>query len=395
MLFYNFSIMKECVIITLPPISIDNLLCLSEDRSFHEIYVGGRFKIVDWLIGNFERLGIEDFVIITNNRSIESHISIAWQDLKVLVIVNKKGFFKFEFSNFSVNQYIVQDLNLGDSVFDLENFLYQNYRKVLWSLGYPIWFPLEDYFQELKNFSIGLLYSKLGSSQYYHTFILSQRYFSEALEAIRNETVNTFIQTYKSNNSYETKYFLFFPFSNLKEYFKMNLSILDQKVINEFETVFGKYPIRSKSQFFSPAVVGRNGRFVNSLIGDNSFVDGVIENSIVCPNVRIEKDTKVRNAIIYPGNWIGKNVEINNVIIDEFNLVYKFPNIADDCVLGGKGLGAPNTRYPSVMNFDATLIGKNVILPKKVQVSLNAYIPSNTDVTKLKLGRYIKSSTVF
>ncbi|MFN4245590.1 MAG: hypothetical protein ACK4F9_05510 [Brevinematia bacterium] len=387
--------MKECAIISLPPISLGNLLCLSEGRSFHEIYVGGRFKIIDWLVGNFERVGVEDFIIITNDVSIEKYLNVAWDNLRVVVLVKKDENFRFGFSNFSVSGYVVQDSNLGESFFDLENFLYQNYRKVLYSFGYPIWFPIEDYFDEFRNFSIGLLYSKVGGYQYYHTCIFSQRYFSELLEAIKNETFNTLIQTYKTNNSHEVRHFLFFPFSNLKEYFRMSLSILDQKIINEFEVIFGKYPIRNKSQFFYPATIGRNGRFINSLIGDGSLVDGLIENSIICPNVKIEKGTKVRNAIIYPGNWIGKNVEINNVIIDEVNLSLRFPNIADDCVLGGKGLGAPNVKYPSIMNFDATLIGKNVILPKKTQVSLNAYVPSDIDIGKLKLGRYIKSSTSF
>ncbi|MGB9621325.1 MAG: hypothetical protein ACPL4C_02660, partial [Brevinematia bacterium] len=92
---------------------------------------------------------------------------------------------------------------------------------------------------------------------------------------------------------------------------------------------------------------------------------------------------------------IGKNIEANNVIIDEVNITLKYPNIGDSTILGGKGLGAPNTKYPSIMNFDATLIGKNVIIPSKTQVSLNAYIPSNTDLTKMKIGKYIKSSTNF
>ncbi|MCS7299249.1 MAG: hypothetical protein RMJ37_04720 [Spirochaetia bacterium] len=387
--------MRDCVVITIPPINLANFLSLSEDRSFHEIYVAGRFKVIDWLIGNFERLGIEDFVVITNNPSVKEHIILSWDNIRFVLLIKVEDYFKFDYANFGVGQYIRQFSNSDRNYFDLENFLYQNYKKVFWAIGYPIWFPLDDYYHDIRNLSVGLMYSRIGNIQYYHTGVFSQRYFSELFEAIKNETFNTFIQLYKEHNSYEVKYFIFYPFSNLKEYFKMNLSILDIKIINEFEVIFGKYPIRSKSRYLNPAVIGRHGKFINSLIGDESFVDGVVENSIVCPNVRIEKDTKVRNAIIYPGNWIGKGVEMNNVVIDETTISLKFANISDECVLGGKGLGAPNTRYPSIMNFDATLIGKNVILPRKTQVSLNAYIPSNIDVSKLKLGKHIKSSTVF
>lgn len=387
--------MKECLVITLPPINLENLLCLAEDRSFHEIYVAGRFKIVDLLIGNFERLGIEDFVIITNHSSISTYVPIAWDNIKTVVLLKVDERFKLVYSNFSVGQFNKVLPNTNETYYDLEDFLYQNYRKMYWSMGYPIWFPVEEYYEDIRNLSVGLIYSKIGSVPYYHTGVFSQRYFSELVEAIRTERFNSFIYTYREHNSYEVKYFIFYPFSTLKEYFKMNLSILDQKIINEFESIFGKYPIRNKSLFLDPAIVGRHGRFSNSLIGDASYIDGMVENSIVCPNVRIEKDSKIRNTIIYPGNWIGRNVESNNVIIDEFAGSNKFSNIGDECVLGGKGLGAPNTKYPSIMNFDATLIGKNVILPKKIQVSLNAYVPSGTDVNKIKIGKYIKSSTVF
>lgn len=386
--------MKEGVVITLPPVNLDNFLCLSEDRSFHEIYVAGRFKIIDLLIGNFERVGVEDFIIITNHPSLKDHILVSWPDIRSVILIKKENNFRLEYSNFNVSNYNRNVPNTDEPYFDLENFLYHNYRKVFWAIGYPIWFPVEEYFDDMRNLSIGLIYSKIGVP-YYHTCILSQRYFSEFVDTLKTGLYSVFFQLYREHNSYESKYFIFFPFSTLKEYFKMNLSILDHKIINNFEVLFGKYPIRNKSKFFNPAVIGRHGKFMNSLIGDSSFIDGIVENSIICPNVRIEKDSKIRNAIIYPGNWIGKNVEMNNVIIDESNISFKFSNIGDECILGGKGLGAPNTRYPSIMNFDATLIGKNVILPRKVQVSLNAYVPSNIDVSKLRIGKYIKSSTVF
>ncbi|MEN2998361.1 MAG: hypothetical protein ABDH28_04935 [Brevinematia bacterium] len=390
--------MKECVLITSPPINVENLLCLSEGRSFHEIYVGGRFKIIDLLIGNFERVGVEDFVIVVNSsssNSLSNYLELAWNSVRVVVVSKVNDNFKLEYSNFNVSQFNKFSSEASEVYFDIENFLYQNYRKVFWAIGYPIWFPIEEYYDGIKNLSIALLYSKVGSYHYYHTGAFSQRYISEVIEAVKLGTFNSFFHTYREHNSYEVRYFLFLPFSNLREYFRMNLGILDLKVINEFETLFGKFPIRCKSLHFTPAVIGKHGKFSNSLVGDSSFVDGSVENSIICPNVKIERDGKIRNAIVFPGNWIGKNVEINNVIIDECTVTLKFPNIGDECILGGKGIGAPNTKYPSIMNFDATLIGKNVILPRKIQVSLNAYIPSNTDVSKLRIGRYIKSSTVF
>lgn len=387
--------MRECVFITLPDVNLGNFLCLSEDRSFHELYVGGRFRVIDWLIGNFERVGVGDFIILTNHSSIKNYISVGWGNVRTVVLTKRDDWFKLEYSNFNVSQFNKVLVSGNEYVFDLENFFYQEYRKVFWAVGYPIWFPLEDYYEEIKNLSIGLLYSRIGSLRYYHTGVFSQKYFSELLDAVRKETINLFMQTYKQYHSYEVKYFLFLPFSNLREYFRMNLSILDPRVINEFETIFGRYPIRCTSPFYNPAVIGRNGRFVNSLVGDNSFVDGVVENSVICPNVKIERDSKVRNAIIFPGNWIGKGVEVNNAIVDENTAVLRYPNIGDGCVIGGRGIGAPNTKYPSIMNFDATLVGKNVILPRRVQVSLNAYIPSNVDVGKLRIGRYIRSSTAF
>ncbi len=283
----------------------------------------------------------------------------------------------------------------GEMYFDFLPFLEDNFGKVFWVVGHPVWFPIERYLDEIRGSSVKLLSSKVGSLQYYHTVVLSKRYYLEMYESIMSSMLMTFFNKYKEHNTLEVESFIFMPFFSLKEYFRMNLSILNWKLITEFEEIFGKYPIRVKPSITEQAVIGRHGSFKNSLIGDGSLVDGNVENSIICPGVRIEKGTNVRNAIIYPGNWVGYDVEIANALIDESNLQFKFPNIGDGSTVGGKGLGAPNTKYPSILNFDASVIGKNVVLPKKTQVSLNAYIPSNLDLGRLRIGKYVKSSTSF
>jgi len=386
--------MKECAIISIPNIPLENLLSFSEGRSYHSLYVAGRFKIIDFLIGNFERVGIEDFIIITNNEEISNYITTAWKDVKFVILTKDREKLNLSFSNFSVAKYdkFVSD-NQSETYFDFLAFLEDNFSKVFWLIGYPIWFPIENYLDDMRSSSIKLLFSKIGTLPYYHTIVLSKRYYLEMYEAIISELLSSFITRYREHNSLEVEYFVFMPFSSLKEYFRMNLSILDWKLISEYEVLFGKYPIRLISQVAAQATIGRYGSFKNSLIGDGSFVDGNVENSIICPGVKVEKGANIRNAIIYPNNWIGYNVEIANVLIDESSISFKYPNIGDGSIIGGKGLGAPNTKYPSILNFDACVIGKNVIIPKKTQVSLNAYIPPNTDLNKLKIGKYVKSST--
>jgi hypothetical protein len=388
--------MKECAVITIPNIALENFLTFGEDRSYHSLYVAGRFRIIDFLIGNLERIGIDTFVIITNNEEISNHVMIAWKNIRFVVLVKNGEKLELKFSNFPVSKYEkLVSSESGEMYFDFLAFLEDNSGKVFWIVGYPVWFPIERYLDEIKSSSIKLLSSRVGSLQHYHTVVLSKRYYLEMYESVMSGMLASFFNKYREHNTLEVESFIFMPFFSLKEYFKMNLSILDWKLVTEFEGIFGKYPIRLNPSITGQAVIGRHGSFRNSLIGDGSFVDGNLENCIICPGVRIEKGTNVRNAIIYPGNWIGYDVEIANALIDESNLSLKFPNIGDGSIIGGKGLGAPNTKYPSVLNFDASVIGKNVVVPKKTQVSLNAYIPSNLDLSKLKVGKYVKSSTSF
>ncbi len=388
--------MSEIVIITLPNINNENFLSFTEDSSYFSMYVAGRFRVIDMIVGNFERAGLKNFLIISD-MSIEEieKFLIRWPKLYFVFLSRQNRKFNLKYSNISLSQYkIVASDNSQENILDLWNFL-SNFSFAFWSNGLAIWFPLEDYLSKEKSKYISLFFSKYSGKQYYHTAYFSKRYFSEFLEIMELNDYNQFYIKYGFHNSTETEFFIFMPFTTLKEYFRMNLSILDHGLINKFESLFGRYPIRVNTGITKMAVIGKHGKFVNALIGDNTFVDSLVENSIICPGVEISRDSYIRNAIIYPGNKIGSKVEINNALIDAFYLTTKDYNIGNECLIGGKGLGAPSVKYPSILNFDAAVIGKNVIIPKKTQISLNAYIPSNTDISKLKIGKYIKSSTVF
>ncbi len=91
----------------------------------------------------------------------------------------------------------------------------------------------------------------------------------------------------------------------------------------EFNLYDHNWPLRTKQQQLPPAKTlshegERVGRAINSLITDGTIISGgLVERSIVGPNVRVNSYTYVTDSIIMDNCNIGRHAKIRRAIIDK------------------------------------------------------------------------------
>lgn len=107
----------------------------------------------------------------------------------------------------------------------------------------------------------------------------------------------------------------------IDSYYAASMDLI--KVSPEFNLYDQEWPIRTKQMQFPPAKTlshegERVGRVLNSLITDGTIVSGgLVERSILSPNVKVNSYTYITDSIIFNNCNIGRHSKIRRAIIDK------------------------------------------------------------------------------
>ncbi|MGC8976912.1 MAG: glucose-1-phosphate adenylyltransferase [Candidatus Ratteibacteria bacterium] len=137
-----------------------------------------------------------------------------------------------------------------------------------------------------------------------------------------------FAYKFTEENKRETKYWR--DIGTIEAYYNANMELLEiDPILNLYDE---KWPIMTYKPQSPPAKIvflGRNIEILNSLISDGCIItDSSIYNSIISPNVKIEKGSEIFDSIIMNNVCIGENCKIKRTIIDK-NVI-----IPDNSVIG-------------------------------------------------------------
>ncbi len=122
----------------------------------------------------------------------------------------------------------------------------------------------------------------------------------------------------------------------LDGYFDSNMDLI--KITPDFNLYDSSWPMRTHQYQFPPAKTvshegERVGRSLNSLICDGSIVSGgLVERSIIGPNVKINSFAYITDSIIMNNCNIGRHVRIKRAIIDKNVVIPKGYEIGFDPV---------------------------------------------------------------
>lgn len=102
---------------------------------------------------------------------------------------------------------------------------------------------------------------------------------------------------------------------DVRTYYNESMNLLKYDVREALFSQDGK--IYTKVKDSVPTVYGEGATVKNSLIADGCVINGVVENSILFRNVRIDEGAVVKNSIVMENGSVGKNSAVSYAITDK------------------------------------------------------------------------------
>lgn len=340
-----------------------NLKSLTHNRPLASIPIGGRYRIIDFILSNMVNEGIKNIGLFTqsNSRSLVDHVGSGkpWDLDRKLT-----GLFVF---NFGVANSYLSDIDMIRSNIE---YLYQSKESnVILAPSYML--CNIDFAEAVKNHEksgcdITVIYKKVEDSDKgfidcdvlnisddhkvisvgknigidknnnisMEMFIMKKEillqiiyscvktgYFTTLKEAIyRSITTNCI-------NAYEFKGYLE-CINSVNSYYKTSMDMLQIKVNNEL--FFNNGLIFTKVKDEAPTKYTLSSDVSNSLIANGCIIEGKVKNSIIFRRVLIHETAQVTNCIIMQGCEIKAGAKLNNVIIDKNNIIQEGKELKGD-----------------------------------------------------------------
>ena len=103
--------------------------------------------------------------------------------------------------------------------------------------------------------------------------------------------------------------------SSINDYFNFNMDLMKKEVRDELFNP--KHPIYTKVRDDAPSKYGLKSSVKNSIIAQGCVIDGEVENCVISKGVYVGEGAKLSNCIVMQDTKIGKDTNLNYVIIDK------------------------------------------------------------------------------
>lgn len=332
----------------------DNIKSLTKTRPIASIPIGGRYRIVDFVLSNMVNSGIYNIGVFTNakSRSLVDHLGSGkpWDlDRKI------NGLFLF---NHTSEGSQLRDI---DILSDNMEYIYRTKQDyVIISSSYMLCnmdYNAAAKYHEESGSDITLLYKKTtnGKKHYVNCSTLYINEENKVLSVGKNigaeeklnismemfimkkttliAIINNCIQTGYHNslkaaiynsvsefnvNAHEFKGYVQ-CINSVKNYYKTSMQMLNGKVTKEL--FFSNGLIYTKSKDEAPTKYFNGSKINNALISNGCILKGSIENSIISRRVTIHEGVEIKNCIIFQNCEIKKGCKLTNVIIDKNTII--------------------------------------------------------------------------
>ncbi len=104
---------------------------------------------------------------------------------------------------------------------------------------------------------------------------------------------------------------------SVKSFFEFNLELLKPEIRHELFGTDDERSIHTKVKDSIPTKYGRDAEVKNSVVADGCTIEGKVENCIIFRGVKIGKGTIVKDAIIMQNSRIMDNCLVENAIFDK------------------------------------------------------------------------------
>jgi len=378
--------MEDVTIISYPSTEQYQLLSLTEGRSRYMLPFCGKFRVVDFILGNATQSGARRTIIYSD---VEDDLA---------AYVNRYGPFEDEkfppvkvltggFSDARFTYNLIMDSNTSFYI------IYNGDNPSLIDFA-----KLMQRFRKSRAHSVLYKLKFNGKATMAHrVLVVRQRVLLDVIDrAIKDRSSSPSVFEMIINNLInkgirkDTFPIYCWPIHSVAEYYRHNMEILQNKEM--VDEIFYNSLLESKIKFYGYASLGGNANVKGSFISDGCEIHGVVENSILFPGVHVGEKAVIRDSIVLPYNRIGEGARITRSIIDERteeepeNQVWV--NIGR-CRIGTDTRQLKSSTYPRALYNSVTLIGKNCTLPEGVNVGGASYVASGKTEIDFQKKKYI------
>lgn len=327
----------------------DKIPELAASRTTASIPIGGKYRLIDFVLSNMSNSGINNVGIVakSNFLSLTDHVgsgsaydlSKRRSNLTLLTPYGGKAFSNYVETIYNMHGYIEHCreeyvmISPGNVVtnFDynaLFDFHSKNnaditfvYKKCVVPAGYdrPITIDVDENGRvkqvfikpettaEMVNHVSGsiLIKKELLMDAIRKALSLNQL---DIKRLIQNSTENYRVFAYE-NKGYTA------VISSINSYFDFNMDLMKKEVRDELFNP--KRPIYTKVRDDAPSRYGLESKVKNSIIAQGCVIDGEVENCVISKGVYVGKGAKLTNCIVMQDTKIGNNTNLNYVIIDK------------------------------------------------------------------------------
>ena len=129
-----------------------------------------------------------------------------------------------------------------------------------------------------------------------------------------------------------------------------------------------------------PQFVGESANLEYSLISEGCEIEGGIYNSVIGPNVVVEKGAVIRDSIIMADTLVKAGARIDHSIISERAVIGKQVSI-------GYGEDIPHITKPHIYSGGISVIGEETVIPDEVTIGKNCEVSGITKKSSYQDGK--------
>ncbi len=322
---------------------------LSASRTTASIPIGGKYRLIDFVLSNMSNSGINNVGIVakSNFLSLMDHVgsgsaydlSKRRSNLTVLPPYGGKTFSNYVETIYNLHGYIENSreeyvlISPGNIVTNFDyngvfDFHSNNnaditlvYKRGVVPSGYdrPVTVDIDET-GRVQQIFIKPEASNETVNQFYGCVLIKKELLLDEIRkalSLNQLDVKRIIQ--KSIGrlnvfAYENKDYCS-AISSINDYFSFNMDLMKREVRDELFNP--KRPIYTKVRDDAPSRYGLTSKVKNSIIAQGCVINGEVENCVLSKGVYVGEGAKISNCIVMQDTKIGCNTNLNYIIIDK------------------------------------------------------------------------------
>jgi len=346
--------MDDVTIIAYPGFRSTSLLSLVEGRSRYMVPFGGKFRVVDFLLGGALASNARRTIIYNNydddlEEYVERHGPFKGQEFPRVKVMSR------EQNDTRVCYELIMDSNTGYYI------IYNGDHPAV--IDFPL---LMRRYHALRKNAVLFKLKFGGAATMAHTCLVTDQAsilaaVNTAIEEGRQspglfEMIINLVQIKGVEVSeFPVEYW---PLKRVTDYYFINHAIF--RTPDLFNLLFRTSSIQSRIEIERYANLGRFANISNAYISDGCDINGTVTNSIIFPGVVIGEKSIVRDSIILPHVRIGDGSTVVRTVIDERTEPAETGlNVGHRCRVGSEEENIRNSDYSRTISRGITLIGRN------------------------------------